>query len=286
MKLAFDPAVFMTKVGERSVFRSRPDTALMHLAHPMIQKTLSSLARLRFPGGNDGTASCWTVDRADIPAELDAVLQVTVEELAVNDLREMFHHWVRTIRIPVKKGRLGEPLDHATPLTLRRSLRPVVSVDIEKARDLWADVAADLKNALKQHAKGLAKNIGKQLPLDEKAARDSENQRYSSRQGEISTLIQNTTMERLRKEIEELGLQRQQGLLFDQDRQFDELDRNIETREEELRRRRSHYEEIRRQLTEERERIIDHLIPKRYTLRGEVQILPVAVEIIFPKGVK
>jgi hypothetical protein len=286
MKLAFDPAVFMFKVGERSVFRSRPDTALMHLAHPMIQKTLSSLARLRFPGGNDGTASCWTVDRADIPADLDAILQVTVEELAVNDLREMFHHWVRTIRIPVKKGRLGEPLDHTTPLTLRRSLHPVVSEDIEKARDLWVDVAADLKSALKQHSKGIAKNIGKQLPLDEKAARDSENQRYNSRQGEISTLIQNTTMERLRKEIEELGLQRQQGLLFDQDRQFDELDRNIETREEELRRRRSHYEEIRRQLTEERERIIDHLIPKRYTLRGEVQILPVAVEILFPKGAK
>ena len=37
----------------------------------------------------------------------DAVVLLSVEELAVNELRESFHHWVRTISFPVRKGTLG-----------------------------------------------------------------------------------------------------------------------------------------------------------------------------------
>ena len=271
----------MVQCGARSVFKSRPDTALMHLAHPMLQKTLSSLTRLRFPGSTEETASCWTVGRTQLPAGVEAVIQLTVEELAVNDLRETFHHWVRTVRLPVRTGALGEPMDHATALSLRRTDKPPTERDLEAAREIWADVADDVKAFLKSHGKELDKRVGKQLEQDHKAARDFENQRYASRQAELSVLIQNTTMERLKREIDELRLQRQQGLLFDAVRHFDELERDIQTREEELVRRKHHYEDVRRQLAEERERIIKDLIPKRYAMRGEVQVFPVAVEILF-----
>ena len=49
-KLTFDPQSFMVDVGGRPVFRPLRDTLLMHLAHPLLQKALATLTRLRFPG--------------------------------------------------------------------------------------------------------------------------------------------------------------------------------------------------------------------------------------------
>ena len=59
--------------------------------------------------------------RGGVPAGTDAVVLLTIEELAVNDLRETFHHWVRTLALPVKKGALGKPLTAArlAPLLAR-----------------------------------------------------------------------------------------------------------------------------------------------------------------------
>ena len=76
--------------------------------------------------------------------------------------------------------------------------------------------------------------------------------------------------------------ERAQGLLFDAERRLDELSRSEEDKREELARRQAHYEELRRQLAKERDRVIEHLLPKRYAMRGEAQVLPVAVEIRLP----
>lgn len=90
-------------------------------------------------------------------------------------------------------------------------------------------------------------------------------------------------MTRLEREIDELRTQKRQGLLFDQQQVFDKLDRDIEAKQEELKRRRHHYEELREQLSRERERIINHVIPNRYAMRGTPQVLPVAIEIVLPR---
>lgn len=51
----------------------------------------------------------------DVPAGRAAVILLSVEALAVNDLRETFHHWVRPVAVafPVKNEKLGAPLPHA-----------------------------------------------------------------------------------------------------------------------------------------------------------------------------
>ena len=70
--------------------------------------------------------------------------------------------------------------------------------------------------------------------------------------------------------------------MFDAEAFMDRLDKDIQMKQEELDRRRYHYEELRTQLSRERERILKDLLPKRYTLEGEVQVFPVAVEIRLP----
>ena len=67
--------------------------------------------------------------------------------------------------------------------------------------------------------------------------------------------------------------------LLDQERRFEDLAQSAKAKKEELSRMRSHYAELREQLARERDRIIEHLIPKRYTLHGSAQVFPVGAEI-------
>lgn len=282
-RLAFTPAALLVTINGRPVFRPRPEVALMHLAHPVIQRGLSNLTRQRFPGGAERPVSRWTVFPGEVPPGADALLRLSIEELGVNELRETFHHWVRTIVFPVRGGRLGEPLPHLPAASLPHADQLAVDA-VLSAGELWADLERDLQQWLRRYVQTLDRQLRAQVDKDRVAALDAENRRYQSRQGEVSALIESTTMARLERDLDDLRARRRQGLLFDQQQVFDELDRSIEMKELELRRRQRHYEELRDQLAAERERIIGHLIPNRYAVRGEPQVMPVAVEIVLPGG--
>jgi hypothetical protein len=135
---------------------------------------------------------------------------------------------------------------------------------------------------IKKLRKQLTGSLSEILKKDGEAARIDEDKKYRSRQGEISELVKQNTLAKLEKEVEKLKIQRKQGILFENQSYFDELDRSIEMKEEELKRRHYHYEEVQKQLTRERERVIKYLLPKRYALHGEAQVLPLAIEIRFP----
>ena len=90
-------------------------------------------------------------------------------------------------------------------------------------------------------------------------------------------------MARLVREIGQLAHRRRQGQLFDESERLAEIERSIEEKEEELGRRRHHYEEIREQLQRERTRILERLLPARFALAGSPQVFPVAVEVRLPE---
>jgi hypothetical protein len=283
VRMAFSPAPFLKQVGQRFVFTPRPDVQLMHLSHPMIQKALGSLTRRRFPGTGD-SVSRWTVRLGDVPDKADALVLLSVEELAVNELRESFHHWVRTIAFPVQRGKLVEPLKHQAPSSLRNALAANLNGPLRSAQELYEEIEPELKAYLRTHAEDLTSKLKLQLGTDGEQARKQEIERYSSRQGEVSALIAENTLAKVEREIERLKKDRDQGLLFDEADLIEQIDRSIEEKKEEIARRTRHYEEVRVQLDRERERILKHLLPKRYALSGEAQVFPVCIEIRFPGG--
>ena len=116
-------------------------------------------------------------------------------------------------------------------------------------------------------------------------ARKQEEERYRSRQGEVSSLIAENTLAKLEREIEKLKGERQQGLLFDEEARLDAIDRSIEEKREEIARRTRHYEEVREQLDRERDRILKYLLPKRHAMSGTAQVFPVSIELRLPEGV-
>jgi superfamily II DNA or RNA helicase len=277
----FDSDFFIDRTGKRPVFRPRKDTVLLHLGHPLFQRALASFARARFAGASSG-ASRWTVRQGDVPAGADALLLLTVEELAVNELRESFHHWVRTIKIPVHNGDLGPALGYLPASQLGGSTR-VYAGGLTRAREIWGEVEGDVRARLKTLAGELETRLIEMLAFEKVEAIKREAERFRSRQGELSALIQEQTLASLEREVEDLKREQQQGFLFDQAERLAAMASSQKEKEEELRRRKAHYEALRDQLARERTRVLDHLLPRRYALRGKAQVFPVAVEIRLPQ---
>lgn len=109
-QLAFGATPFIQQLGSMKVFRRRQDALLIHLGHPVMHRALSVLARRRYPG--EQQVSRWVVRHGEVPADADALVLFSFEEIAVNELRETFHRWVRTVAFPVRNGELAEPMQH------------------------------------------------------------------------------------------------------------------------------------------------------------------------------
>ncbi len=282
MKLAFSAEPFYEQLSVRRVFSPRRDVQQLHLGHPMMQHAASSLTRRRFPGRGDGV-SRWCVRTGDVPQGAEALLLLHVEEIGVNELRETFHHWVRTVAFPIAKGKLGKPLPHRAAVELRGG-RPVTDpARIEEAREMAEDVLRPLKAWVDAHAEGLTDILRERLRKAGEEAKLNEEARYQSRMGEVSALITSNTIEKLNREIEALRIERQQGLLFAEADRFDEIDKNIEEKQAEIVRRTRHHEEVKRQLERERERILKNLLPKRHALAGQAHVFPITLELRLPR---
>jgi len=283
--LIFDPQLFVQRNNGRPVFRPSKDTVLLHLGHPMFRHALVTYARARFPGaGGDIAASRWCVRQGEVPAGADAVVLLTVEELAVNELREPFHHWVRTLRIPIKGGELKPPLPHAIPGDCSRGTGTTTDHSTNQAQDLWQEIDPDLVDMLKAETERLTTLVLSHLEKQSKVAADDEKKTFDHRKKEIERLMSETSIKKLEKERDKLLTAMQQQELFAP--RVREQEEKLRDLEEELKRRRSHYQELLDRLKIERTRVLEQILPQRYKLRGKVQVFPVAVEILLPREVR
>ncbi len=281
-RLTFSGRAFMVAVGRREVFRPRLDTLMLHLAHPLMRKATGTLVRRRYPGPQ--AVSRWCVRTGAVPAGAQALVLLHLEEIGVNDLRETFHHWTATVAMPVARQAIGAPLPHLPARQLADAHPCQDSAGVAAARDLLDAIEPDLQEFVKSWRRQLTGRLRAELKSDGETARRQEDERYQSRQGEVSALIAENTLAKLEKDVARLKAERRQGMLFDNDSYMDRLDRDIQIKQEELERRRTHYEEVREQLSRERERIMNHVLPRRYALKGAAQVFPVALEIRFPEA--
>jgi hypothetical protein len=204
---------------------------------------------------------------------------VTLEELAVNDLRETFHHWVRTLVFPVRSNRIEAPLPHAPANELSLDpTSPLPSSAFEQARELWLDIEEDIQTHLATYSARLTERLRKELATENSLAREREQSRFQSRQAELSSLITERRLDKLERELDQLR-EEEGSLLFDPDGYTARLRLSAEDKQAELARIRRHTEDLREQLARERDRTMTQLLPRRYALRGEAQCLPVTIEI-------
>lgn len=279
--LVFDPQQFVEVRNGRPVFRPSKDTALLHLGHPLIHRALLRLSRARYPGTAESEAcSRWTVRRGEVPTGADALIVITVEELANNELREAFHHWCRGLRFPIRKQRLEGPLPHV-PLGDDTQHAPESSSDaIRSARDLWADVLPDVEDALTKHAERLTTQIKQQLATKLIEETREQKQLFATRQREVERELKREERD-IAKRFQEFAESHQQLQLFGGEAAVEATKEELR---QEMERHRNHHEAMKEFLNREEHRILEKILPNRFALRGEVLVLPVTVEIRLPEA--
>lgn len=279
-KLTFSLEAFRKEINGRRIFQPRIDTRLLHLGHPMMRKAIGTITRRRFPG--QYAVSRWIVRHGSIPQNADALLILHLEEMAVNDLRETFHHWISSVRLPIIDGELGEALEHVPSSELSKSNHCDEPDIISKARDVVEECEIDLQRFIKNHQESLTGRLIEQLDTDREVVRKEEVERFQSRQGELSAMIQQNTISNIEKQIAKIRAEINQRSLLDESYRLEQMEKSLVEKQAELERRTHHYDELRDQLTRERERIINKVIPNRFKLSGKAQVFPVALEIWFP----
>lgn len=282
-KLVFDNQYFIQSVNGRPVFRPSPDTVLLHLGHPLLRQSLNAFARLRFPGGQTEfqSPSRWIVTRGEVPAGADALVLLTVEELAINELRETFHHWARTLALPVHGDTLGELLPYHGPLHGERPAT-IAGDGLAQARELWDEIDEDVRTLINSYRQRLTEVIKGELKNVYNDAKNQEKEGFERRIREVASLQKAQSIDKLKREIEE---QRQAAI---QQQLFDDADALAEKRlrdlEDELRRRQSQFGDLLERLKSEKDRVLEKVLPQRFALRGDAQVFPVTIEIRLPEA--
>ena len=274
--VVFDPNHYIKKLSGRPVYTPEPDSKLLHLGHELYHRVMTTFARYRFPGGVD-SASRWVVRVGDVPPGLDGIVQLTVEELAVNELREPCHHWVRTLRYAIRNDELAERLPDIPAGDLPRGDQG----DIDEARELWDCAAKSLKQVIKELQSELHANIEHRMSEARSSARGIESERFERRINEIQRERENTAKQ-VAREAEKKRGELERGILFMNLRS--DLEKQLAELEGEVALRRQHYNRWLDTMREEKTRVLERVLPRRYTLRGQARVYPIAVEIRLPGG--
>lgn len=277
--LTFDPARFVRHLNGRPIFRPDKDSALLHLGHPLVHRAIATFARARFQSDRGVSASRWVVRRGGVPAGARALVVLTVEELAVNELREPCHHWIKSHAFAVE-GR-GLRVVETFPVADETAIADGPMVDL--AREVWDDVDLALKRFLQQAGGDLAARLGADLAAAGERALAREKERFEDRLRAISHQLSENTLARLERQRDELLAEINLMPTFLAELQR-ERERKLQDQNAEIALRKRHYEELREQLREERHRAIELVMPRRYALREGAQVFPVAVEIRLPEA--
>jgi superfamily II DNA or RNA helicase len=278
LALVFDPAHYVRLQNQRPVYVPENDSRLLHLGDAIHHRVMSTFARFRFPGGAEA-ATRWTVRTGTVPEGCDALVLLTVEEFALNELREPCHHWVRTVVHPVKGDTLGEALPHRSAAAWAA---PPTLGDIDAAREIWDSIDRAVKTRVGAMQGALTKSLEARLKEAGAAVKVEERKRFDRRRKELQRAIGDNQLAKLAKEAETLRAQQVQLSFFqeiDEDRR-----RRLADLDAELALRKGHYDRVLAQLDDEDERTMKKVLPKRYALRGEARVYPIAVEIRLPGG--
>jgi hypothetical protein len=214
-----------------------------------------------------------------VPDGASALLLLTVEEMAVNELRETFHHWVRTLAMPITDDTLSEVLPYDGPH--QGELGKDASQSVNTARELWDEVEEEVKIFLSKYRSDITEDIENTLELAYEEAKNHEKDAFEQRIREVSSLQKAQSIEKLKREIE---AQRVMPIQMDfLDDKVSLAEKRLRDLEDELKLRQNQFGDLLDRLKEEKRRVIEQVIPRRFALRGDAQVFPVTVEIRLPE---
>ena len=204
----------------------------------------------------------------------------------MNELREAFHHWVRVWECEIDaEGKLKSPTPFNGQPSGEKTLLRDASTDsqlIESARRIFIDIENDMAGAFASIRENLNASLKPLLAVATKEEVGKEKGRLDARIAEIDVAMKDANVKAISKELDALIAEGESWL-------FEEISRDETERkqrlEEELELRKRRYRELRDFLKNEQKRLLEEVLPRRYSLAGNIQVFPVGVELILPESI-
>jgi len=275
-KLVFDPSYFEQRVDGRVYYQTRPDTVLLRLGHPVMQRALSTLRRQQW---EQGKLTRWTIQGAALPAGMDELLVVYAVAEVTNALRETMHQ--ELLEWPFQVN--GEDLVDLNPSLWdqikridKRPLRSDVLTEWQSSiSEQWDSHEREIRRIMEIRRQQMERDFADRMKQMLTAELREQQVSFDHRLKELERLSQSGILERMRNEAERQRQKLEQGILFTEIQSEEE--QKLREREWDLAH--SHNEQMKNLLLRERERVINKLLPKKYKLET-VNLQPLAVEYI------
>ncbi len=277
-KVTFDAAALEVVEHGRRVFRPRPDTVLLRLGHPVMRRAQGVLRRRMWDDGGGRGLSRWTVRQGGLPDGVSLALIVYGLVTATNVLREIVHAEVLPLAFAAEGPDL-RPMDPKPTQTLARTEGDSLSdaqlaTLVPKLQSLWLNHMNPIEDALRalSRSQTSAMEVLLTASLKEETARERE--KFVARKKELQAQRLPKAVEKLRKETEEMERRLVQSPMLFQEMQETE-ERRLRERQWEVHR--TQQDQLLDYLKHEEARIIDEVLPKRFSL-ARLDVQPVAIE--------
>ncbi|MBU7017305.1 MAG: DEAD/DEAH box helicase family protein [Theionarchaea archaeon] len=288
-KIVFDPKYFEVTGNAVPIFRPRNDTVLLRLGHPIMQKAMVVLKRQLWE--ESGTIKRWTVLQGDLPSGIDIAACLSCTITVRNKLGEVAH--ATTVEIPFILTRTGmreldpdlwEEIERLDAFRLTNGQmtrwRPLI-------HECWLKSIDELKDKLERLREKTEADFTESFSKTYKEQQESLSRDYDERINMIELDKNPRTLEQLQRDLAKTREQYTQMRLTPE-REEEALRQFLEARDRYLdaawEQQHSNNMVLKERLEAEKNRILERVLPSRFTL-SSVDVQPIAAKIIVRKGV-
>lgn len=278
-KITFNPEHFKRVIDGREFYINKNDTVLIRLAHPIMQKAILEIKKELW---SSSKLSRWTLLEGNLPTGIDIILKLYILVEVVNKLGEKIHQEVMVNDYQVIDGELVE-LDIILQNELTKCNTKIIS-NLKTRIDEIYKLEDELEDSIKSNF-----NFIKATKVEElertfieklKIEKEKQNKLYDER----LDLLKNDKLqkkldkisEKIKEEYNNLNGPQQISLFIDNEEFTKERIKKLEKEKEII----SYNIGVTRELLkEEKKRVINEFLPKKYTI-SNLQVCPLGLEII------
>jgi len=284
-KMVFSPERFEVERSGRKLFMPAKDKRLVMLGHPLMAKALSSFRR-RLWDPDDTKLNRWTIEAADLSSKDEIIFIASLQISARNELGERLKTGIMELPLVKKDGRI-EISDQV--LTDHEEIPSYhVSKIYPKIRDDWTILGNFIGKKKEEIREQIESSLNEELKLKLKKEMKEQEEMFELRKESLDKEKDPRNIARIKRDLQK-AIQSANQMTFSEDinsrnRQIVQDLRRALT-EEDFERRKGHIQLLKDRLEEEKKRILEKVLPKRYSLPEDgIDIQVMGVKVIVDGG--
>ena len=284
-KMVFSPERFEVERFGRKLFMPAKDKRLVMLGHPLMAKALSSFRR-RLWDPDDTKLNRWTIESTDLPSKDEMIFITSLQISARNELGERLKTGILEIPFVMKDGKIevnNQALDDHEEVPSYH-----VSKIYPKIRDNWTSLGNFIEKKKNEIRDQIDTSLKDELKEKLKKEMKEQEEMFELRKESLDKEKDPRNITRIKRDLQK-AIESANQMTFSEEinsrnRQIvQDLKRALT--EEDFERRKGHIQLLKDRLEDEKKRILEKVLPKRYSLPEDgIDIQVMGVKVIVDGG--